>query len=103
MNETPEPPSFLAKLAVAAFGLLSATGAWIIVVGGGFHHSAGRRSADATFYAGETALLMAVLQGLSATLAVAWLFHQRFSLCTSLLIAASLVLGPIAAYVMIPW
>lgn len=91
-------PPLAARIAILSFGLLSLTGMWIIVRGGGFYHAPGKFSADAEFYAGPPALLMATLQGAAAALAFTWLLRLRFSAFASALTAVGIVAVPPALY-----
>ena len=96
-------PSLPAKLAVLSFGLLSLIGTWIIIYGGGFYHSPGKHSADAVFYTGTPALLMAAIQGTASALAFTWLLRQRLALLPSASIAGLVVFVPTVFYVVLRW
>ena len=89
-----------AVLAVLAFGLLSLAGGWMIVVGGGFYHTPGRRSVAAIFVDGAPALLMAGLQLLAAALAFTWLLRGVLSPVPAALWAFALVFVPAALFML---
>ena len=96
-------PSLPAKLAVLAFGLLSLIGTWIIIYGRGFYHSPGKYAADAVFYTGTSALLMAAIQGTASALAFTWLLRQRLAMLPSASIACLVVFVPTVLYVVLRW
>jgi hypothetical protein len=95
-----KPPSLAAIVAVAAFGLLSSLGAWLIVYLGGFHHAPNRFSPETVFVDGLPAIVMAVLQLLASALAFTWLLQRRFSTVYAWLIALTLTFIPPLLYLL---
>ncbi|WP_290872258.1 hypothetical protein [Aquabacterium sp.] len=94
-------PALPAALAVLAFGLLSLVGGWLIVAGGGFFHSPGRRSSEGAFVTGAPAVLMASLQYLAATIAFTWLLRPMVSPAAAVVLAFTLVFVPPALYLLV--
>ena len=73
--EAPKP-SLAGTFAVAAFGVLSLLGGWLVVWNGGFSHMPARQPEAAAFVGGLPALFMAFLQFLAAALALTWVLRQ---------------------------
>jgi len=94
----PSSPSISAILAVAAFSVLSLVGGWIIIQGGGFFHSPDKYAANAVFYTGVPAMVMAMLQFTASALAFTWLLRLRFARWSSSITALTLVFGPPLLY-----
>ncbi|MBB4845968.1 hypothetical protein HNP55_004522 [Paucibacter oligotrophus] len=93
------PPSRLAKLAVAAFCALSWLGGWLVVHGGGFTASLGKRSNSNVFVDGPEAVVMALLQLSAAALALTWLLRLRLPPVLAMALALSLVFLPPLLYI----
>ncbi len=91
-------PSLPAIIATAAFAILSLLGAWLILLNHGFSHAPYRTSRDFTFVSGAPALLMAALQLLAATLALAWLLRLKLGNGLAMAVAIALAFGPAAVY-----
>ncbi|MGC9562109.1 hypothetical protein [Brachymonas sp. M4Q-1] len=98
MPSSKSPPSFAAIVSVGAFALLSMLGGWIIVWGGGFYHSPNKYVANARFYDGGPAVLMALLQFLAAALGWTWLFCLRLGAWAAATLGFVLVFVPPALF-----
>jgi len=83
--------------------VLSLTGAWLILYGGGFHHGIGRFTRTFVFVDGAPALFMAALQLACAALAFTALLRDRLGLNAAAILAFGLVFVPAAGFLLLRW